>query len=186
MIDNGSELCFWHNPLADKTGSEIKEQLEDKYTKDKNLEGVCLKKANLNNIFLIKANLQNADLRKIDLSNAHLYKAELKNANLFKANLDCANLKLANLTEAELLGVNFGLADLDGMNLGEHSKLRNESDGDILRKEGKKVGSKVKYFESEEIYRDIKNNLKNRGLSSEGGNFFYREMKMKRARVPFF
>jgi len=30
QVENGSDLCFWHNPVADKTGSGIKKELENK------------------------------------------------------------------------------------------------------------------------------------------------------------
>ena len=43
-----------------------------------------------------------------------------------------------------------------------------------------------KFLEAEEIYRNIKNNFKNQGLTSEGGDFFYREMTVKRKMMPLW
>lgn len=185
-VVEGSGFCFWHDPNSDKSGKDIKGRLEEKHNKGERLEGFQLKGADLDDIYLIRSDLFNVNLTRANLHRAHLFNSNLNKACLFKANLDKANLKKCSLKDAELLGAHFGGAELDNIDLGEGFKLKNEQEGDAFAKQGDKAKAHEKYFEAEEIYRDIKTNFKNRGLSFEGGRYFYREMVMKRKQLPFF
>jgi hypothetical protein len=184
--DDSSDYCFWHNPSSDKSNDDIKNKLEEKHKKGERLEGYQLENANLKDIYLIQADLRHTNFKRADLRDAHLFKSNLSNACLFKANLDKANLKSVNLDNANLLGTIFGDAELHDINLGDCEKVKNERDGDHFLKEGDIEKAKEKYFEAEEIYRSIKNNFKNRGLSYEAGKYYYREMVAKRKQMPYF
>lgn len=181
-----SNLCFWHSPAIDKTGADIKARLGKLYEEKKQLEGFQLERADLNGAELVKANLHNANLKRANLSNAHLYGADLSHSNLFKANFEDANLKGANFRNADLIGVSYGEASLEGVQLGEDNMVINESEGDRLADEGNMEEALLKYSEAEEIYRSIKNNFKNRGLSYESGQYHYREMVVVRKQLPKF
>lgn len=185
-IDGNSDYCFWHNPSADKSGDDIKDKLEEKHKKGDCLEGYQLKNANLDDINLIQADLHNVNFKRANLRNAHLFKSNLSNVCLFKADLDKANLKSTNLDNADLLGTVFGDAELHDIDLGDGQKVKNEREGDHHLKQGDIEKAKEKYFEAEEVYRNIKNNFKSRGLSYEAGKYYYREMVAKRKQMPYF
>ncbi len=178
--------CFWHDPEANKNIPDVKERLEKRHKDKLPLEGFQLQKADLDDIYLIKADLRNVNLKRANLTKAHLFKADMENANLFKASLDKANLKQVNLKNAELLGSTLGTAELEGVNWGESFKLKNEKEAEEAEKNGNLQLRNDKYKEAEEIYRNIKTNFKNRGISYEGGKYFYREMVMKRKQIHKF
>jgi len=187
-VHAGSELCFWHNPGADKTGADIKRILEEKHSRGEKLEGYMLKDAQLENAKLSKANLYNANFNKANLKNAHLYGADLSSASLFKAVLDGANLKEAKFKDADILGASLENAKLEFIDFGHGGEytVKNETDGNALAKKGDIEQAKLKYFEAEEIYRTIKLNLKTRGLAFEAGEYFFREMVMIRKQIPLY
>lgn len=184
--DANSDYCFWHNPSADKSGDDIKRRLEEKHKKGERFEGYQLKNANLEDIHLIQTDLQNANLKKANLRKAHLFQSNLSNACLFKANLDNANLKSANLDNADLLGAELGNAELHYVRWGEDQKVKNEREGDDYLKIGDIEKARERYFEAEEVYRNLKNNFKNRGFSYEAGKYYHREMVVKRRQMPLF
>ena len=57
---DGGRVCFWHDKDADKTGPEIKGQLEEKARNRVSMEGYELAKVDLQ-----KANLRDAHLGRI-------------------------------------------------------------------------------------------------------------------------
>ena len=186
LLDVNSKDCFWHNPSAIKTGPEIKCLIEQTFKERKQLEGFQLERADLNDVDLVQANLHNANLKRANLSNAHLYGSDLSNANLFKATLDKANLKESNLENANLIGTNFGEANMERIRLGQKNLVINEFEGNLLAKMGDQEEALKKYSEAEGIYRRIKNNFKNRGLSYEAGQYHYREMVVARKQSPLY
>lgn len=184
----GSELCFWHDPKADKSGHEIKGMIEERYRRGETLESVVLNGAQLENVRLSGANLHNAQFKWANLKNAHLFGADLTHASLFKAALQGANMKEAKLGDAELLGAMFEETKLQFISLGGRDgyTVKNEIEGKLHEKRGEIEQARVKYFEAEEIYRAIKRNLKNSGMAFEAGEYFFKEMVMSRKQMPFY
>jgi len=184
----GSKLCFWHDPKADKSGPEIREMIEEKHKRGETLESIILNGAQLENVRLLRANLHNAQFKRANLKNAHLFRADLTHANLYKAALQGANLKEAKLGEAELLGATLEETKLPHIGYGGHDgyTIRNEIEGTGHEKRGEFAQAREKYFEAEEIYRAIKRNLKNSGMSFAAGEFFFKEMVMNRKQMPFY
>ena len=180
------KFCLWHSPNVDKSKLDIKHQLEEKAKKGESLEGYHLEKAHLEDIHLTGTDLRNANLKRAILKKGHLYNINLQGANLFKTDLSYSNLRGANLENADLLGANLDNAMLERVNWGNNFKVKSELEAEKAKKEGNKKIEHEKYLEAEEIYRNIKNNFKNRGHSHEGGDFFYREMIMKRKQMPLF
>jgi len=178
-------FCLWHSRSVKKNEMpDLKRKLEDRCKSDTDLEGFYLPKVNLEGAFLMKAKFVNANLQRANFTQASLYGANFKNSNLFKVDFSRANLRDANLQNADILGVNFEQAKLDRIYVGSGYQVINEIDADKARKEGKKEEALNKYLEAEEIYRNLKTNFKERGLSKEGGRFFYKEMTMKRRQLP--
>lgn len=182
--EENSGFCFWHDPNTDKSGKDIKGRLEEKHNRGERLEGFQLKGADLDDIYLTRSNLFNVNFTRANLHRAHLFQSNLNQACLFKTNIDKANFKMCSLRGAELLGAYLGGAELENIDFGDTLKIKNEGEGDAFRKQGDKAKAREKYFEAEEIYRNIKTNFKNRGLSFEGGQYFYKEMVMKRKQLP--
>lgn len=181
-----SDLCFWHDPKADKSGAEIKVLLETKHKRGEKLEGIILNDAQLEGAKLSRANLYGAQFKWANLKNAHLFGADLTHAALFKTALDGANLKEAKLRDAELLGATLEETKMDFIGFGGEDgyTVKNELEGIAHEKKGEIEKAHAKYFEAEEIYRAIKLNLKNRGMGFEAGEYFFREMVMSRKQFP--
>jgi len=180
------EYCYWHSCKASKKDSDVKSVLEQKIKDNELIEGYHLKRANLEGVHFIKANLKNVNLERANLRGGHLFGADFEGANLFKADCENANLKNANLNKANLLGIKLEKAKLERVHLGKKSIVLNEIEGDIAREKGNEKEAHNKYIEAEEIYRNIKNIFKNQGLAQEVGEFFYREMTVKRKLMPKF
>ena len=182
----GDEFCYWHSEKAHKAGTDVKSELEKKIKNGEQIEGYQLAKTNLEGAKFIKANLKNVNLSRANLKNGSLFGIDLEGANLFKADFENANLKSANLTKADLLGTKLDRSKLERIDLGKGSIVINEIEADEARHKGNIHRANEKYLEAEEIYRNIKNNFKNQGLTSEGGDFFYREMTVKRKMMPLW
>ncbi|MDH5542583.1 MAG: pentapeptide repeat-containing protein [Nitrospinota bacterium] len=181
-----SGYCFWHDPNADRLGADIKKILDEKHKKGEKLEGFNLQKANLEGINFTYSDLYNVNFKRANLRGAHFFGSNLNKTNLFKANLESANLKQTTLYDAELLGARLGNASLDNVEFGNDNKIKNEIEGDIFLSRGETDKAAEKYYEAMEIYLNIKNNFKNRGLQNQAGRYFYREMVMQRKLIPYF
>jgi hypothetical protein len=185
-VAGNSEYCFWHDPELDRSGVDIKRRLEEAHKNGKRLEGFNLHQADLSGINLTYANLADVNFKRANLRGSHFFGTDISGANLFKANLDGANFKQSNLVDAELLGVRFGDASMENANFGNNFVIKNEIEGNIALRGNDIETANEKYFEAYEIYLNIKNNFRNRGLSEYGGKFFYREMIMQRRLLPSF
>lgn len=174
------DYCFWHSPDVSKEGKDIKPILEIKIRNGESLEGFNLSKANLQRVNLVKANLKNVKLDRANLRYGSLFGANLEGASLFKTDFESANLKNANLDNADLLGTNLDKTKFERVFIGKDNIVKNEIEGDKALEKGDKKHAHAKYVEAEEIYRNIKNNYKAQGLTTEVGDFFYREMRVKR------
>ena len=180
-----STLCYWHNPDSDKGCPGLKERLEERVKNGKTLQGFQLSKARLENVSLNNADLRNANLSRAFLHRARMFNVNLSGANLLKAHLEKANLRRATLEGAELLGVFLKDTAMEGIVLGNGGKIRNEVEAENFLKSGDRVKAMEKYLEAEEIYRNIKTNFKNSGISYDAGIYFYREMTVKRLQMPY-
>jgi len=181
-----SAYCFWHNPNVKKDKHDIKSQLEQKAKNDDSMEGYQLEGADLEDIHLVGADLRGVNLKRANVRLGHLYTINLEGANLFKVDFSDANLRGANLNDTDLLGIKLNNALLERVTWGDSGKIRNEIEAEEEFRKGNKKFALEKFLEAEEIYRNVKTNFKDRGLSHEGGKFFYREMIMKRKQLPLF
>lgn len=181
---DGSGLCFWHNPKADKCNSFVKEELEEYLKTSTNMEGFQLANADLHGIKLMipgkkeGVNLSYADLYRANLSDAHLFHINLSHSSLMKANLSEANLNLANLENANMLGTIFS-----------HTKIEHVKWGKVIVQEKKALSAhkqkhkdmSLDYFEQgEEVYRNLRKLSESRGHFEHAGYFFHKEMVLRR------
>ena len=161
-------------------------ELENLNKSNEDLSNFNLKGANLKNINLVNAKMENANLSKANLGNASLYGINLNGSNLFKTNFENANLNGANLKNCNLLGANFTNTKLKNINWGKDYKVINEIEADDAYKNGNIELAKDKYKEAEDIYRNIKISMQSQTLGNETGEFFIREMIVKRKQFNKF
>jgi len=180
------KLCFWHDRQADKSGPDIKPQLEQMVKDRKSLEGFELTHANLEDAWLIEANLSHANLSRVNLRLGHCFGIDLTGATLFKANLQRANLREGKLENTDLLGTNLEGVNLDRAQWGPRQMIRNHRDALKLGKAGNPEHAIAKYQEAEDIYRSIRQCYEAAGASDVAGSFFYWEMVIKRKQMPRF
>ena len=160
--------------------------LETLNQKKENLSNFNLNKANLENINLVEAVMKNTDLSRSNIKNASLYGIDLSKSNLFKANLENANLNNANLENCNLLGANLTNTKLRNVNWGKNYKVINEIEAEEAYKKGDLKEAQKKYKEAEDIYRTIKISMQSQTLGNDTGEFFIREMIVKRKQLNKF
>tara|TARA_B100000609_G_C17218175_1_gene438095 strand:- start:275 stop:1177 length:903 start_codon:yes stop_codon:yes gene_type:complete len=160
--------------------NDFRNQLEKSNSEKKDLSRSELSNLNLNEINLVNAKLNNSNLSRTSLENASLYGADLSSSDLFKANFEGANLSNSNLTNCNLLGVNFTNSKLRNINWGKDFKVKNELDADQAMAIGNYELAIKKYKESEDIYRNLKISMQSQTLGYETGEFFIREMTVRR------
>jgi len=151
-----------------------------------NLRGIDLSNSDLKEAWFIGANLQEANLERANLEHAHLYGANLKGANLFNANLEGANLKAAHLEGSNILEVKLSRAKISGIFWGKEHQVLAEEEAREIEKRGSRQEAITKYREAEEIYRNLRIHLNAQGAFGEAGNFFYREMVVRRKQLSFW
>ncbi len=188
--DEGKGLCFWHDPTIDKSGMDLKQQLETLARDGELMEGFHLARANLEGVNLVRHgdkqgySLARADLYRANLRGAHLFKLDLSEASLMKADCREANLHFANLNDANLLGARFDKAKIENIEWGKrllHEKMGYEA---LKAKRHKEA---MDYFEQgEEICRHLRKVGEFQGLFELSGAFFYKEMIMRRMQMPLF
>ncbi|MFK5984475.1 MAG: ion channel [Pseudomonadota bacterium] len=180
-------LCFWHNSES-KENSDLTEKLHELAEQGHSLVGYQLKQANLKNLNLVHNNSRDgydfsqADLYKSNLEHAHLFHINLSNASLMKANLSDANLHCANLEDCNLLGVNLTGAKIENVHWGK--QILQERLADEAKKAGDIELMEDYLQQTEEIYRNIRKTAENQGLFETSGNFFYKEMVVRRFLLP--
>ena len=160
--------------------NDFRSQLEKSNLEKKDLSNSELTDLNLDNINLIHAKLNDSNLSRSSFKNASLYGIDLSGSNLFKANFDGANLSNSNLNNCNLLGVNFTNSKLKNVNWGTDFKVKNELDADKAIASGDYELAIKKYKESEDIYRTLKISMQSQTLGYETGEFFIREMTVRR------
>lgn len=184
-----NQLCYWHSNKF-KDGTDIGAQLHELAKSGHSLVGISLKRADLRDLNLVRYNssqgydLSEADLYKANLENAHLFHINLNNASLMKANLKNANLHCANLEDCNLLGVQLQGAKIENVRWGK--QLLQEKLATQAQQCGNRDAMRDYLEQSEEIYRNLRKTAEYQGLFETSGNFFYREMVVRRRLMPKF
>ena len=161
-------------------------ELEKLNKENEDLSNLNLKETNLDNINLVNAKMENSNLSRSIITNASMYGINLSGSNLFKTNFKNTNLNGANLENCNLLGTNFKNTKLKNINWGKNYQVINELDADKAYKNGDIELANKKYREAEDIYRNIKINMQSQTLNTETGEFFIREMIVKRKQFNKF
>jgi hypothetical protein len=152
-----------------------------------NLQETDLSCANLEMSIILYANLKRADLSKAVLKGANFYGAQLQDANLWAADLTYTALDGADLEGATFRGAIFDHTYLYGANLA-NANLYGADLSTVSSLNGIKWGKKYIIGEelkcspetAEGVYRDLKRWHTQAGLYDIAGEFFFREMEMKR------
>jgi hypothetical protein len=179
-------LCFWHQN-TEKHDSGLKDRLEQQAAKGHHLIGYQLRKSQLSSINLVNIGhkegfaLIDCDLYRADLSESHLFGCDLSGSSLMKADLRFSNLHCANLTGCNLLGTRFEGCRLDNAVWGDQIIQEQQAS------EAKTEASRRDYWQqAEEIYRNLRKATEQEGLFESSGQFFEREMVMRRFQMPLF
>ncbi|MFC1525262.1 ion channel [Candidatus Latescibacterota bacterium] len=187
-IEGDGELCYWHDPDADKEGDEVKKRLEEWSKSGESMEGFQLRYAHLEGAKLFHFE----EYR--DLSKANLFRARLQGASLFRlifqgTDLLKADLNGANLNEAKMQGANILSTTLDG------ARLERTEWGDACVQEveayrqlrgGERDKARATFLEAEEIYRTLRRCYDGAGRFEMAGHFFRKEMTMRRMCMPMW
>ena len=174
----------WCNPVRDKIDN-ITRKLELRASTKKPMEGFSLSREDLSELNLVNRTstegyqLINSDLYRADLSNSHLFKIDLSGSSLMKANLSNANLHYANLENCNLLGVNLSDAKIEHTNWGQYLTQENQAKQATSRENQIDL-----YQQAEEIYRNLRQTSEHLGLFEFAGQFFTKEMIMRRRQHP--
>jgi len=149
------------------------------------MHNFSLPKADLDSVNLVNRSsksgyvMTNCDLYRANFHNAHCFKLDLSGSSLMKADFSHSNLHCADLTGCNLLGTNFEGAKLEHVIWGD--KALQEYQGE----KAKSNDEKMDYFQqAEEIYRNLRLVSEKQGLFDVAGNFFQREMTMRRKQMP--
>lgn len=185
---NQSGFCFWHDKNSDKTGTNVKADLETYAKSGGLLRGISLKHANLEDIDLVNHNNKQgydftyADFYKANLTSAHLFNINLSHASLMKANLNKANLNCATLLSTNLLGARWAESKIENVKFGKKIKQEKEARKAIKKKNHMQA---VDLFEqAEEIYRDLRKHSEHEGIFTLAGKFIQKELTMRRMQMP--
>ncbi len=189
MADPAAEDRFWQDPAADRRqGGGLRAALEQRARCERAMQGFQLKGANLAGIDLVHHGqhggfvMRDADLYRANLQGAHLFALDLRGSSLMKADLRHANLHCADLRDCNLLGVR-----LDGARLNNviwDRQVLQERQGRQLLARGEEEAAKDSFLEAEETYRNLRLHLEKSGLFEQAGQFFHREMVMRRLQLP--
>ncbi len=184
-IESESALCFWHDPEADKEQDDVRSRLEEWAASNESMEGFVLRFASLQGVKLNSQRgrvLRGANLFHADLAGAHLWRVDLQGADLLKSNLAGASMNEANLQDADLLGATLNGARLERVEWGD--ACANERAARKAQLDGNKAEALVKFEEAEEVYRTLRQAYDGAGRFEQAGEFFRREMTMRRMLLP--
>ncbi|NQD95849.1 pentapeptide repeat-containing protein [Pseudomonas sp. CrR25] len=189
MAEPHLEDSYWQDPAVDKRqASELCTALELRARCGQPMPGFQLKGAELAGIDLVNHGnhhgytLHNADLYRANLQNAHLFAVDLRGSSLMKADLRHANLHCADLRDCNLLGARLDGARLD--NVIWDRQLLQERKGRQQLHRGNAAAALELFQEAEETYRNLRLHLERAGLFEQAGQFFHREMVMRRLQIP--
>jgi len=158
---------------------------------------VDLRGQNLHGIILRDASLEHANLERTDLTGAHLEGAFLPDIHLEAADLEETHFERAWLMGAHLEGAYLGATHLEGANLQyahfEDSLLDTIELSNDTRLENAHWGNYVVSWEIEDyliwaisVYRQLKTWHTNAGIYHTAGEFFFREMTVKRKMLQWW
>lgn len=188
--DKFQQRDFWLNGREDKQDKGLVTHLENWAQTGKDMSHFKLNKTNLRGINLVNHgskdgyNLSNSDLYRANMSHSHLFQLNLTGASLMKADLSYSNLRNAVLIDANLLGVNFEKTKLGNISWGK--ELIQEKQAKECKR-NKDYAQMLDYYQqSEEVYRNLRNETENNGLFEPAGEFFHKEMKMRRMQMPHY
>jgi len=180
--------CYWHDSGRIKNEPDVKERLEALARAGERLEGFSLRNVDLEGVNLVNYgakvgfDLSDVDLYRANLQGAHLFKVILNGASLMKSDLRYANLHCADLSNSNILGVKFDGAKIEQIEWGE--SLLQDQQAVSARLDGNQEMMLDYYLQSEEIYRNLRKAAEARGLFELAGDFFHREMVMRRLQMP--
>jgi hypothetical protein len=183
-------LCFWHNPEADKTGSDVKTRLEKLVLEGNSLEGFKLAQADLEGVNLVrqgahgKTCLAEVDFYRANLKHAHCFNVNLSGGSLMKSDLSGANCNLADLSGVNLLGTKFDRTKLENVQWGDRLIQEEQALEHHRRKD--RIKSQRLFKEAEEIYRHLQRACEDVGLFDNAGIFFQKAMTMRRFQAPLW
>ena len=166
--------------------ANVKEQLMDRARTGAPMHEFSLPNGDYSHINLVNRSsktgyqLHNADCYHSDFSHAHCFKLDFSGSSLMKANFSRANLHCANLTNCNLLGTNFDGAKLEHVIWGDTAVQEQQANN--IAKPEEKIDL---YQQAEEVYRNLRLVSEKQGLFEVAGNFFQREMVMRRKQMPF-
>jgi Ion channel/Pentapeptide repeats (8 copies) len=180
---------FWCASSPPKT-PDLKAPLESRVRQQKTVSNYSLHHMDLSHINLVNHGekhgfaMKNCDFYRSKLMHAHLFNIDLSGSSLMKADLSHANLHRANLEYCNLLGVILSGARLENIHWGE--KLYQEYCAEDARKKGDTSTMIDNIEQAEEIYRSLRLETEKQGLFEVSGNFFRKEMIMRRLQLPLF
>jgi hypothetical protein len=185
---NSSGYCYWHDKDIDKSGTDVKQRLEEYAQAGGMLRGILLSRAQLQSIDLVNHHNKSgydfsyADFYHANLNNAHMFNINMQHSSIMKADLRDANLNCANLEGTNMLGVKWAGSKFENVKIGK--KLKQE----ILAKHETLQGNQktsVDYLEqAEEIYRDLRKHAEHEGIFTLSGYFIQKELTMRRLQLP--
>lgn len=185
---NNSGFCFWHDKSMPKSGSDIKEKLENHAKSGGMLRGIDLSRAKLEGVDLVNHNnkqgydLSYADLYHANIHSGHLFNINLSNASLMKADCRDANLNCSTLENTNLLGVKWAGSKFENVVIGE--KVKQEINAKQAIKQGNANLSYDYLQQAEEIYRDLRKHAEQEGIFTLSGFFIHKELTMRRLQLP--
>lgn len=189
MPDAHNEEAFWHDPGLDRRqGPDLLQALQERAHSGRPMHGFQLKHAPLAGIDLVRPGsragyeLRATDLYRADLRGAHLFALDLRGSSLMKADLRQANLHCADLRDCNLLGARLDEARLN--NVVWDRQLLQERLGREDQRAGEQEAARQHFEEAEETYRNLRLHLEKAGLFEQAGQFFHREMVMRRLQMP--
>lgn len=184
-IEGDSQLCFWHDPTANKEGPDIKERLQQWARKQRSLEGVVLRYAQLEGIHLGGSkglDMSGADLFNANLKKAHLRHVDLSGANLVKTDLSRAQLRNVNCSGADLIGLHLHGAQLHNVDWGR--VILQEQNGDRAEREGDEDKAAKSYREAQLVYKYLHRVYAHNRSGRMASLFYVREMEIQRKMMP--
>jgi len=183
-----SGLCYWHDPAIDKSGDDVKEQVEQWAKQGKPLDGFQLARTKLDDINLVNRGsrsgyqCRDVDFYRADLSDAHFFGLDLRGSSLMKASLRGANLHCARLEQCNLLGTDLTRTRLENVDWGEELEQEKRAIEALKQKQNKQA---IGYFqEAEEVARTVRKQCEKEGLFETAGMFFKKEMIFRRYQMP--
>jgi len=178
---SGSEkYCIFHDPSLEKDTELFEQKLKEKLVKkDYNFRGYCFPEwTNFVSIefeeyadFIDAAFQKGANFSGAAFQHAGFSGAAFQHAYFWKTTFQNAYFTGTTFQYADFRGATFQDADFSGATFQKYVNL------------WEATFQHIDFRELERIYRDLKQNLQRDGNYSEAGEFYYREMEMRRIRT---